>query len=1336
MILGDAHIDADRSRPTAWEWVTSNKHPDLLPTPWLTDTELEDFTEALLVAERLLGENVRHVRHVERWGVLGDAQQGIDFYGRFSDGTPAAWQVKQLEKLTPADVREVVDKAGAFKHADEFYLVIGKIATQRVRAQILDFPSWTILDRRTLTEMFHLLPIHSQRDIAQRFWGTEVARHFAPSPGDAMLSFERFRSPRHDPALVLNDLGPLSGREVDVERIARLLDANSEDRPRVILLSGPGGRGKTRLLIEALAVASDRDPSLAITCLRAGRIFDSAAMQEIQDAPGVIVIDDAHEDPKALHPLLAFAASRPDVQLVLASRPSGVPLLESGALRAGLSPASYVEVPVGELTIGAARRLVAGLTDGMQINFALRNYLANEARHSPHVTVILTNLIRKGEISGAISVNENLRRSVLSRYEELLLPSRVAGHETETVHRILAIYSCLQPEAGMEGETESKIAALSGVSALQLARITRELIDRGIVINHGERLRVVPDVLADHILENVVSIGSRDSGFVAELWHAFSDTYRDRLVLGLSELDWRMRQRGGPRVMATIWQSIREQLASPYPSRIRRQLEKIAPLASTHPAETIAALEELRTRLEAVASPAPLEDPEDEEAALQRRLWPNSRPVDWSSVQAMMPDLYARAALNDSAGLETALNAILLLAEPFSNGRGGHIPALGPRVLTQNLSALASLPNDYPARMVKCIDAFLRACDDDQAYGAIAALNPLLGKEELETVQSDLRELSFTRHRVSPAVLRPARDLIRGVLAREGLSAKPGRAAAAVEVLGEALRPPHGYFGNSVDVDEVLGWENDDLATITALTEVARGTEYATIRRSVRQAVTWSAQHAESLEVQRAALALQVELDEIENIRDRIVDRSIRRPWGVPHIYSRVPSVEELRVERAAKRKHRQSQQHRTDDTRAAMEKARARAHEADLRIAQELVDLGDARQVVGLLEELAQELRQMGKSPNFKSVWNATIDARPTWVPELASAIAAGETEQALDASLPDILYRWAASDPSSLLEWFSWILEHGRRGARLAVAAVVGEVPWNPRDRFAQIWNRGIADSDHAVANRFLGAGGWYLRADPVGASATLLGNDIAADEAARALEGAWQLGPQWIASLDVPALNAVLALVRRAGLESYITQEILGDSARSHPGLALDTLLELASDGASLPDPISSVSDAFSANQAAFADWLMTRLGASEALDEVVRVALNDRLEDELASALASRLDGLRGPDLTALVEALTAFQLWVPHHLPLAEACMQRAEDENVTEEVSYYLRDAMRLRVWGWSGQESPELVAARDACLAAASRSTLPSLEEQLREAAAWFEQTIERIRRDEDEDL
>ena len=93
----------------------------LVPTPWLTSEEFEDFTERLLSAHRFCVEPLRRVSRVERWGRRGDKQDGIDFAGEFSGGVTAGWQCKRCDKLTVSDVRDAV-RACTFT-ADEYYLV-------------------------------------------------------------------------------------------------------------------------------------------------------------------------------------------------------------------------------------------------------------------------------------------------------------------------------------------------------------------------------------------------------------------------------------------------------------------------------------------------------------------------------------------------------------------------------------------------------------------------------------------------------------------------------------------------------------------------------------------------------------------------------------------------------------------------------------------------------------------------------------------------------------------------------------------------------------------------------------------------------------------------------------------------------------------------------------------------------------------------------------------------------------------------------------------------------------------------------------------------------------
>jgi len=1343
-------IDSDNSsivprgeREPAWVWLAANKQPHLLPTPWLSDSGLEDFVERLLYSERLLGSDTRHVQHIERWGVSGDKQDGIDLFGRFNDGTRACWQVKQLKKLSRDDVRAAV-RAMTFDEADEVYLVYGGIATAQAREEMLKHPGWTLIDRRTLTEMVRLLPQLTQQDIIEQFWGTHVRRLFVSAAGDALISFDQFRQTRLNPDSLLNDLGELAGRPDEMARLARALDRSNAASPQIIVLSGPGGRGKTRLLVEALSVCLDGASSRIVTCLAPNRVFDATAMKELRPDQGVLVIDDAHNDPPALEPLLAFARSHREMQLVLATRPSGLPAIQGAIARASFGPDEHLLVHVGELTLNSARKLVTGLTTDIKLSFGLRNYLAEQARQSPHVAVILTSLIRKGQISGAIAVNDNLRQVVLARYQEVMIPRGFEGFVMETVHRVIATYACLQPDAQAE-DAQERIAKFCGLTRIQLARLTRQLVDRGVVVDDDNRLRVVPDVLADQIVEDVAVAERFDTGFVAELWHTFGPAHYRRLAVTLAELDWRISRRGGPATMAPVWAAIRERLDSPYPSTLLRELDEIAPLAATQPAALVAALEDVRARLDRddTEHKPEMEDPQNAEDHLYRLVWPSAHTTSRADVRAKLPRLYGQAAVHDPDTLETAVDALLALACVDTRPPHSH-PEHARRVLADDLSNLATLPDStYPARIVARIREFCATHNDRDAVVALGNLKPILAKDELETIQSALYELSFQPHLISATSMRPVRDQIRTLLLEQGTSEHLRRVGVVIKLLREALRPPRAYFGNTVSPEAVLAWENDDLATLSILAHVASRTTFATIRRSIRDAVDWTAEHAESLRLQHAALSLQYELDSSEDIRDALAERIIGSPWKlVGDKLTHLPDMDELKNRRDA---HAREQAKLTDEQQneelqanahAKIEARHIRAKNADEALAQRLVRAGTTNEIVELLGDLIDETHHLDREASFRGVWQAVGNLRPDLVPDIVRTIAGAERDHPLDQDLSLLISQWDLDTNDDVLSWAADALEEGRLGVRIAIASFLDATPWDGRqDGFTLIWRTGIDDADGQVSSAFLGSSGWYLHADPPQAASIMLAHEIPARAAAQALIGASRFDHDGApAERDIDDYSALLSIAARSGLDAYIAHEVLSAAARAHPTLALDFVLNHRHRDGALPDDIHGLGPVFDEHSNELWDWVLGHLQEdSGVLGDVVASVMDEQITPNQARSLTARAPRLSPEELTALVRLLGALEFWVPANLGLAVACVERAEACAVLDIVLLELRQGMMRRGWSWA--ERAELDAARESCLTAAANADSVHIQGELIQVAEWLQQTIERLPRTEREE-
>lgn len=1329
-------------------WLLDDRAHDLLPTPWLSDRRFEDLVERLLKAQPLLGAQVRHVAEVARWGVPGDKQDGIDLFGRYSDDVPAAWQCKHLRRLTPAAVRKAIGEL-TFEGAAEVYLVYADIAGAAARSEIKQHEGWRLWDRRDLTAMLRALPLQTQRDILDEFWGSPTRRHFIESPGDTFVSLETFTRARLNPESVLNDLGALSGRASELDAMRAAMDRDADSYCPVIMVVGPGGRGKSRLLTDSLRKLRNERPHLTISCLAPGHTFSASAMAELRLGPSVVVIDDAHQAPESLATLLAFARNRQDVQLVLTSRPSGLRGITEQIIQAGFAPSEYLTVPVGELTRVEAERLVKELTDDMGLGFGLRTYLAGQAEHSPHVAVITTNLIKRGELTASPAVDAGLRQTVLNRYRELLAPD-VDGFAGSTTRKVLATCAAIGPVASDDGDMMRRIADFCELSPLDLARIISSLRDHGVLVSQGALLRVVPDIVADSVLEEQAAYGDHDTGFASELWDVFGNgKHEHQLANTLGELDWRLARRGGPKLVDPIWARISERiLAYPY-SRLCDELSQFDRLAATQPRAVIRLLEGVRARLDEedrVNAPVPEDD-----GQAWRRLY-GLAPIGRADVRSKMPELYARAAANDPDLLETALDAIWAIRNqdprpPHSN------PDHAERMVEDHLGNLAKLPDpSFPERIVARVERWLtEPGQTDRVATPLFALKPLLAKEAVETVQSAPMTISMQAHGINPVAMRAVRGQIRDLLQGQALAGDLRRAGEAVDLLEEALRQPHGYFGQSVGTGVILAWEEDDLATIATLTDISTRTATPALRRRIRRALAWSAERATSTRVMHAALTTLATLDELANLNDDIADDLLgHRAFAPARVQlPDIPPLDELQAaraimhERSAKMTDEKRQAESTQSTRSRVEARRAHQDAAEAAIVDRLVELGAPAEIWMRLDGTARDVASLEPNShvNLWGLWRQLSEKAPNILLDLVCRISDAEPGP-LDSELPQLINLTLQHQPDEAMRWLQDAVIQGRTAVRMSIAHSLDRTTWDHTGSLGQIWSIGSDDADPSVANAFLGAAGAYLRAAPIEATQALLAREISAHAATTAVESASEYdGSSYGLSLEQDEAEALLRLVDRAGYRSYGVQTALSGIASRHPVVVLDHLVvQVDPTGTRLPENIHDLGAAFDERAEILAAWLVDRCrGADEVrqrqLGRVVVIATNDRLTEIQGDAIASRVPKLAADDLAALSAVLNYLDTWPLRHPRLTQAVAERARATGCWAQVSAALPEQMHPSSWGGINGESPELGDALRRAREAAAQTVDPELRAAYEQSAERIQATIDSDRRRHEED-
>lgn len=1205
-----------------------------------------------------------------------------------------------------------------------------------------------LLDKRGLGQLLDDLPLHKRREVLDATWGPPMRKTLMSAPGeDRFITLSTFAASRRDAATVLNDLGPLAGRRDEIETVRRATD-RSRPWPRVVLVTGPGGRGKTRLLVEALSAFEAQHPQIPLLVLSDGMLGDPGIVEELPHRPATIVVDDAHLDPEALQKFTGYAGHVAGTQLVVASRPSALASVRAQLVK-DLAPDQVRTVDLGELDLRDARRLVERLSSSATVTWRLKEHLSGQAVHSPHVAVIAVNLIRSGQLSGALDVDESLRERVLARYHDLTTVP-VAGFAPDTVNRVLAVHAALGSVDDTDAGLRQRVAEVVGITVRQLLAVREGLLDGGVLVSRASTTQVVPEILADTTVEREAVLGGVDTGFARDLWAAFGPSHGHRLMLALADLDRRLAEQNGPSVIETVWSDFSARLLATDLDELSTLVIMIERLATTLPGRFLSLLEALRERLHR-EDDGSLSDESGDPATgglrgpgtagvREARSWYG--PVQAHEVLQRLAPLYAACAIADPMLLDDVLDALWDLRRSDQQPR--HLRDDQPaRVAVDQLADLRRVRDrSVPWRIVERVELWLQ---EPPLSGAVVtplfALRNLTPKSGVDTELTNRRTLQFSPYRISPQRVRPLRDRMRTLLLEQAGGRDLPRAADAVDLLARMLRQPSPPPGASFTTDDVLVWEGDDLATLAVLDAASRATPSAVVRRGISRLVAWSAEHARSLPVRHAALVLQTTLDDRE--ADDLADVLLpgRLTGEPPRRGGVVPDLDEFRAEVEAERARRAalSDVDRTteDETRSSASVQRSlerfTAGAACQAIAVHLTSTMEPAAAVAMMDRLAREVAIFERklSPRLWKLYQAFGTAVPVSVPALVRVIA-DLTPGPLDADLHVLLETWRQHDGPQLLTWLGDVSGH-RPAVRIAVAWAFDAHGWHAAGQaYVSLFEQGVADPRPEVRDEFWRASGALLAADPHAVSQRLVDASASSSACGQALEGAARLDARtWGERLTTHDASSILHVVDRAGWKGWTTEQIVTGIATRHPLVVLQHLAEIDAASATVDGEVEGLAQVLDSHGGVLARWLVDRgtTRPSPSGDDVVAVVLADGLGATTAAALEQLVPDLDEDSLAHLLATLdplggpSALSAWPQHRPGLARAILHKARalGSSTVRSTMTSVESAMSVRSWTSVNGVSDELVRTFDVTTARADDEP----EEELR---GLYERARDRI--------
>jgi len=789
--------------------------PSVEPLLDLNDPELEWKRYERFCLD--LAKTLPDVRDAHLYGERGDDQQGIDIHADLIEGRVRTIQCRRVNRFGKTEADRTIEETTYT--ADEHYVWATCPLTAGARRAIRAAANWDAWDIEQISSAVRQLPREVARWLVEDHLGQPERRRVLGPDAELVVAPAQAWFARMDGnARALQTSQPLEGRDDELAAVrAAILDASVA----CVVLVGRGGVGKTRLL---RAVADDLDDRRMLI-LREGVDVGASLGAELPLAPFDLVVDDAHRRTD-LRNVLTTTFTRDELEtVILATRPHQVDALRDQLADLGL-PLSGVRVldPLSALPEDAAQRLAEHELDAEHQELARR--LGELTRDAPAILVLAAKLVSSGEVDAeTLIASPTLRQEVLSRYKQERLGQVDDAVSATAISRLLSVVAAVQPIDPAGHLMPAWLAREVGESEAVAMAALDALIDADLLVGPRHSRRVAPDVLADHVLhQQCVDREGRPTGRARELVDAVPLELLGRLMGNLAELDWRLGRAGEPRILDEVCQLLARRLVSLDAWERERHLEQLVGSAAYLAPWVVRLARQL------------LDNP-----AAETRFFGDHVIQDIDSRRELVRML-ARAGL-DPEQTEAAIRLLWEIGadlDPQPSRSGGD-----PLDEARRLGSYRR-PLHYAETLLSVGEQLLADPVAAEAHRRLPLelLSALVAREGTTTEMASRSAMRLRSYAVSAEATAGLRTRLRSLLVKLAVDGSDRTRPAAAELLGDMLRQPHGYYGQSIPRGRLLQWRPEQLALIDDMDRVLTRTDDVLVAREIRHAVEWHAEHS------------------------------------------------------------------------------------------------------------------------------------------------------------------------------------------------------------------------------------------------------------------------------------------------------------------------------------------------------------------------------------------------------------------------------------------------------------------------------------------------------------
>lgn len=818
---------------------------DLLPLD-AEDWEWKRFERFCVAFVRALPD----VRHAYLYGGPGEDQAGIDVIAELVDGRTRVYQCRKRKTFRPNAVEKTI--ADAEFEADEYVIAVTCSVSRTVRDLVRAQPEWELLDKEDLCQALRSdIDRERARNIVEDAFDVPWRRAFlGPSGPLVFVEPETYFAPFVDDGALIRHTWELVGR---AEILDEVVGAVSAADLRAIVLPGRGGIGKTRLLRALAERLADR----RVLFVSDGAELTPADAEALPFAETVVVVDDAHRRDD-LAALFAEAIRRTEsVTLVLASRPQRIDELKGDLVRSGFSPERVrVFDPLGDLAEDDVRALAREALGPEHAGRA--EALAEATADCPLVTVVGGQLLAQRAVAPELLERQaDFQAAVLDRWRDEILGRLSDRINAETAALVLGQIAALAPVSIEDEPTLAAMASQAEIGVPQLRSVMGELEEAGLLLARGRLRRIVPDVLADHLLHRAcVDATGRPTGYADELVRRYTEVSLTSLLRNLAELDWRVGLTAGASTLLTqVWRDLQQAFVDADARGRLRLLELVRPAALFQPNRVLDLVD-----LALAQAPAPAQTPS-----------PFGSDPGENDVRRPLPELLRAAGLH-----RDHTPRVLGLLWEMGRGRPGelHSDASHPIRVAQELGGYGETLAHSEA-LADLVEQLVESPDElhGHDWSPLSLLEPLL-QRSVSRLRSAGFNIEFGSYQVLAEPTAAVRTRAIALLEAQARDGSPRNRRLAAKLLGQALTLPRGTSGQPVSREHLDQWLPDQLELLRRLQRLIREAD-PLVRMQLRRDVGRRARHEawpEAKALAQAAVDLPAELDE------RLLE-AIAYPW-------------------------------------------------------------------------------------------------------------------------------------------------------------------------------------------------------------------------------------------------------------------------------------------------------------------------------------------------------------------------------------------------------------------------------------------------------------------------